>query len=467
MKKIINILFFLCSLGPLNASREVTEVQNAAYEAYIYAYPLVLMEITKKSTTNVPTPIGMKAPVGVFAHQKYFVRDLPNTNLDMLESQAWVDLSHEPFILEVPRVENRYYEMQMLDGWTNVFATVGSSITGSGWKDFAITGPNWSGLLPKGVTELKSPTNLVWIRCKIFCKGTQEDYDAVHELQSKYVLFPLNQLGRESSYSGIPSNYPETEDETAKEVVQQMSAVTYFQTFAQALATNPPSQNDRPMIEKMASLSITAGASINTSALNKDVLLALEHSTKALALIKSYSKEHINSINGWTVDLATGQYGTDYFQRASVAFTNLGADLPQNFIEALAYNDVQGKRLSGSDRYVLHLPQSLSPIAELWSLTLYDENLFLVPNPLHRFSLNSFLPLKYNQDGSLDIYIQTESPGIEKESNWLIAPKGHFVLALRLYAPQIPLAASSWQVPGVIRQETPGFFHRLWKKLFE
>ncbi|MBS0637485.1 MAG: DUF1254 domain-containing protein [Verrucomicrobia bacterium] len=465
MKKIINAILLLCSLAPLNASRDVTEVQNAAYEAYIYAYPLVLMEITKKSTTNVPTPIGMKAPVGVFAHQKYFARDLPNANLEMLESQAWVDLSHEPFILELPRVESRYYEIQMLDGWTNVFATVGSSITGSDWNDFAITGPNWSGLLPKGVTELKSPTNLVWIRCKTFCNGTQEDYDAVHELQSRYVLYPLNQLGRESSYSGNPSNYPE--DKMAKKVVQQMSAITFFQTFAQALATNPPSQNDLPIIEKMASFGITAGALINTSALNKNMLLAFEHSINALALIKSYSKEQINSINGWTLDLATGQYGTDYFQRASVAFTNLGADLPQNFVEAFAYNDVQGKKLSGSERYVLHLPQSLSRSAELWSLTLYDENLFLVRNPLQRFSLNTLLPLKYNQDGSLDIYIQTESPGIEKESNWLIAPKGHFVLALRLYAPQIPLAASSWQVPGVTRQETPGFFHRLWKKLFE
>src|SRR5262245_12422588 len=172
------------------------EAVEIATEAYVYGYPLVTMEFTRRVMTNVATPQGTHAPMGQFLRMREYpnakFRDVTAPNADTLYSTAWLDLNAEPFILSLPDMGDRYFLMPMLSGWTDVFAVPGTRTTGNRAQVFAITGPNWSGALPDGVKELKSPTNMVWILGRTYCTGTPEDYKACHAVMDKYDLRPLS-----------------------------------------------------------------------------------------------------------------------------------------------------------------------------------------------------------------------------------------------------------------------------------
>ena len=157
-------------------------------------------------------------------------------------------------------------------------------------------------------------------------------------------------------------------------------------------------------------------------------------------------------VNGWSFTLKTGVYGTDYLQRAAIAMVDLGANRPQDIIEMTASKDATDELLDGSQRYVLHFPKSQTPPAHgFWSLTMYNAEHFLVANRLNRYELNSRSKFRYNQDGSLDLFIQKDSPGQDKESNWLPAPANTFELMLRLYWPKESVLKDTWKPPAVKR----------------
>ena len=162
------------------AAIETHTAKDTAIEAYIYAYPLVTMEYTRQAMTNTVKPQGTRAPMGEFVRMRSYpnaqFRDVTAPNADTLYTQAWVDVTKEPWVLSLPDMNGRYYLFPMLDGWTNVFQVPGKRTTGTGAQKYAITGPGWKGTLPKGVTEYKSPTGIVWLLGRIYCTGTPEDY---------------------------------------------------------------------------------------------------------------------------------------------------------------------------------------------------------------------------------------------------------------------------------------------------
>src|SRR6516164_5921716 len=181
--------------APFNiAMRNLTpsEAEAIGENAYIYGYPLLIMDLTRQVMTNVAAPQGARAPVSQFANAREYptaaVRDVTAPNTDTLYSSAWLDLSKEPYILSLPDEGDRYYLMPMLSGWTEVFQVPGKRTTGDKAQTYAITGPGWTGTLPAGVTQYKSPTNLVWIIGRTYCTGTPEDYKAVHAIQDQYKL---------------------------------------------------------------------------------------------------------------------------------------------------------------------------------------------------------------------------------------------------------------------------------------
>ena len=178
-----------------------TESQSAAVDAYIYGYPLVTMELTRRSFTNVAQPDGKSAPTGYFVNVPKYPpasdKRVTAPNADTLYSTAWIDVGKEPYILHVPDEHGRYYLMPMLDGWTNVFADPGKRTTGTAAADFAITGPGWKGTLPPGIkAEYKSPTNIVWVLGRTYSTGTPADYAAVNAIQAQYKLTPLSCVGQ-------------------------------------------------------------------------------------------------------------------------------------------------------------------------------------------------------------------------------------------------------------------------------
>jgi hypothetical protein len=171
-----------------------------ATDAYIYGYPLVTMEMTRRVITNVAAVEGTRGPMGQIIKIRQYpnasYRDVTAPNADTLYTTSFFDVGGEPWVLSIPDMKDRYYLMPMLDGWTNVFQVPGKRTTGTGAQTYAITGRDWSGTLPAGVKQLKSPTSLVWLIGRIYCTGTPEDYAAVHALQDEFKLVPLSAYGK-------------------------------------------------------------------------------------------------------------------------------------------------------------------------------------------------------------------------------------------------------------------------------
>ncbi|MFA5111441.1 MAG: DUF1254 domain-containing protein [Desulfobaccales bacterium] len=468
---IVLIAFFLWSAilpGLAQESKQVevpavdqareTEAFNLGAEAYIYGYPLLIMNIVQRVMVNVAAPEGNHAPLGQFAHQRQYpeatFRGVPNPNMDTLYSFAWLDLSQEPYILSLPDEKGRYYVMEMLDAWTNVFAAPGKRTTGTKAKKFAITGPGWQGRLPRGVKELKSPTNMVWIIGHTYCSRTPQDYTVVHAIQDHYKLVPLSAFGKRFPPPKGKVD-PDVDMRTSGwEQVSRMDAESYFKTLAKAMQANPPAAADAPLVAKLAKIGIVPGQDFDLSKLDPAVARGLSRAPKAAQeKIRAHGKNAGVSVNGWRFTLKTGVYGTDYLQRAYLTAVNLGANLPQDEVHMMTQAEGDAKPLDGAHRYVLHFPKAQAPPAlGFWSLTLYNAEHFLVANPLNRYKLSSKSRFTYNRDGSLDLYIQKDSPGTDKESNWLPAPADKFELMLRFYWPKDTLLKGSWTPPAVMRQ---------------
>ena len=439
------------------------EAQETGIDAYMYAYPLVTMELTRRVSTNVVAPEGSKAPMGQFAKLRGYpaVDDHTVTapNADTLYTIVWLDVSKEPWIVSTPDMKDRYFLLPMLDGWTTVFEDPGKRTTGTGAQKFAITGPGWSGTLPPGVKEYKSATGMVWLLGRIYCTGTPEDYKAVHALQDQMAAVPLSAYG--NPYTPAPGAVdPGIDMKTAiRDQVNAMDAASYFKVFAQLLKTNPPVAEDAPMVARLAKIGIVPGQDFDASKLDPAVAKGLAGVPKpAQGRIMSWMKEGVAAgdmkfTDGWAFTTKTGLYGTAYRQRAMMTAIGLGANRPQDAVYPTSEGPDVLKSYDGTKKYVLHFNKGeMPPVDGFWSLTMYDAHYFFVPNPINRYTVSQRNKLKANADGSVDLYIQSESPGKDKEQNWLPAPKDKFILMMRLYWPkETPpsILDGSWKVPRV------------------
>jgi hypothetical protein len=431
------------------------EAKAIGIEAYIYGYPLVTMEMTRRVMTNVAQPTGKLAPMGQFAKLRTYPspadREVTAPNADTLYTLAWLDLSQEPWVLSIPDASGRYYLMPMLDGWTTVFQVPGTRTTGTTAQHYAITGPGWSGALPEGVTEYKSPTSLVWILGRIYCTGTPEDYRAVHAMQDAIRLVPLPAYGK--PYTPPPGNVDTNIDmkTPVRDQVNRMDVGMYFKLLAALMKDNPPTKEDASMVATMAKIGIVPGQDFDLRTLDPAVAQSLQEVPKAgVERIMARYKDSGIQENGWTFSLKTGVYGIDYLQRAFVTAIGLGANRPQDAVYPVSEVDAHGRPYDGANQYVIHFDKGQTPpVHGFWSLTMYDGHFFFVPNPLNRYTRSSRDAFRYNEDGSLDFYIQQESPGAEKEANWLPSPSGKFILMLRLYWPKDSVLDGTWKVPPV------------------
>jgi hypothetical protein len=432
--------------------------QAIATQAYIYGYPLVTMEMTKRVMTNTEVPKGTHAPLGQFAHMRAFsdasVRDVTAPNADTLYSSAWLDLSKEPYVLSLPDMEGRFYVFQMLDGWTNVFADPSQRTTGNKAQKYAIVGPGWHGQLPKDVKELRSPTNMAWILGRTYSTGTVDDYKAVHALQDKMALVPLSAYGK--PYTPPKGNVDLITDMNTpvRDQVDRMDTGLFFRTLTAAMKDNPPARADQPTVEKMKSIGIIPGQDFRLANLDPAVGKALKDVPQnAQREIEEKGKTAFKTVNGWEYSTELGSYGTNYPVRALTAAVGLGANLPKDAVYATSMASADGKPYIGANSYVLHFAKGQEPPAEaFWSVTMYDPQFFFAQNSQNRYSLSTRDKLKKNSDGSVDIYIQNKSPGADKEANWLPAPADKFVLMMRIYWPKEKpptILDGSWKPPAV------------------
>lgn len=436
------------------------EAQSIGVEAYVYFYPLITMDVTRRQFTNIePGKEFGKGPMNMFTNIPEYppgdFKGVVRPNFDTLYSIAWLDLTKEPVVVSAPDTDGRYYLLPMLDMWSDVFASPGWRTTGTAAGNFLVTPPGWTGSVPDGMSQIPAPTPFVWIIGRTKTDGPA-DYDAVHKIQAGYKVSPLSQWGGEVKLPPVAID-PSVDMTTPPKVqVDTMDAAKYFAYAAELLKLNPPHITDQPMIARLKRIGFEAGQSFDLSKAAPEVQAAL---AKAPALGQQLMAWKVPTIarvaNGWSMNTDTmGVYGNYYLKRAIVAQLGLGANLPEDAIYPMNLADSTGKPLDGASNYVLHFePGQKPPVNAFWSITLYDQEGFQVPNALNRFAVSSWMPFAYNADGSLDLYFQNESPGAEWEANWLPAPKGPFNLTMRLYSPKSEALTGKWNPPAVTKRE--------------
>ena len=436
------------------------EAHAIGVDAYLYFYPLVTMDLTRKQLTNVgPDATVMQAPTNAFANIPAYptaeMKTVVRPNFDTLYSSAWLDLTKEPAIVSVPDTGGRYYLLPMLDMWTDVFASPGWRTTGTGAGDFLVAPPGWTGNVPEGVTRVDAPTPYVWIIGRIKTDGPA-DYDAVRKIQAALKITPVSQWGKTPSRVTAAFD-PSVDMKTpVKLQVDGMPAAKYFADAAEILKLQPPHLTDQPIIARMKRIGLEPGKSFDLASADPAVRKALETAPQdAQALMAWKLKTLARVVDNWSMNTDTmGVYGNYYLKRAIIAQYGLGANVPEDAIYPANLADSTGQPLSGLSDYSIHFDKGATPPAEaFWSITLYDAQGYQVSNSLNRFALSSWMPWKYNPDGSLDLYFQNESPGPDKESNWLPAPKGAFNLTMRLYAPKSEALTGKWNPPPVVKTD--------------
>ena len=439
------------------------EAHAIGVQAYLYFYPLVTMDLTRRQLTNVARPEGISAPANMFANiPAYPTADMKvvvRPNFDTLYSSAWLDLTKEPVIVSAPDTHGRYYLLPMLDMWTDVFASPGWRTTGTKAGDFAVTPPGWTGSLPAGVVRIDAPTPYVWIIGRTKTDGPA-DYAAVHEIQAGYKITPLSNWGKAAEPAAGAVD-PGVDMKTPPKItVDSMPAGKFFAAAAEILKLQPPHITDQPILALMQRIGIERGKSFDIDKVDPAIKAGLETAPEdALKLMAWKSASLARVVNGWSMNTDTmGVYGNYYLKRAIITQFGLGANLPEDAIYPLNLADEAGKPLDGGSDYVLHFEKGATPpVDAFWSVTLYDAQGYQVANSLNRFAVSSWMPFKTNPDGSLDLYFQNASPGADKEANWLPAPKGPFNLTMRLYAPRTEALVGKWNPPPVIRQQAlPG-----------
>jgi len=368
----------LLAAATLHGQNTPAGLRDIAERAYIYAYPLVLLEATRGAQS-----------VNQFTHVPQFprpdIRQIVRPNADTLYSTAWLDLAKEPILIHVPDSGGRFYLLQFMDAWTETFADPGKRTTGTTEAWFAVVGPNWKGTLPEHVTRLDAPTNIGWLLGRTQTNGAS-DYDNVHAFQRGMRMMPLSAYPNGELKLGSALAFGKSEGATPPDRVKALEPGAFFAAFAQAMKANPPHAADSAMVLDLAQIGIVPGEDF------------------------------------------------DY-----AIYLNSSAD-------------GAGQPLSGSMRYRMHFDKAvLPPVRAFWSITAYDKDGYFIANPIHRYAIGDRDPLKFNPDGSLDIYFQSQNPGPEKESNWLPSGDGSFNLTIRLYWPDEAILNGTWHPPALER----------------
>jgi hypothetical protein len=363
------------------------DAKEIAREAYVYAYPLVLSELTQRIGTNVAEPNGTTAPLNQFGH----IREFPDPsftivvrpNADTLYSTLGYDVTREPLVISIPASNDRYYLLPFLDMWSDIFTAPGTRTTGNGAQIFAVVGPAWKGSFPPGVKEYRSPTGRGLLIGRTQTNG-KADYEAVRKFQDGMQAVPLSVYGK--PYTPPKGTVDPNQDMSAPpDQIDKMAAAAFFGLFAEAMKENPPHANDYPMLDRLARLGIVPGKSFSFADAPKEIQDALNAAAPlALKQIKDAWRKSGTLANGWRTNMtAIGTYGTDYLHRAGVAYGGYGANAIQDALYPTAFADADGKPFSSDKRYVLHFAKDQTPpVRAFWSLTMYDERQLFTANRL-------------------------------------------------------------------------------------
>jgi hypothetical protein len=442
--------------NPLAAVPTPDEARTIAKEAFIYAYaPIQGYQTLYNQTQNATFP----GYVGGFGRYRHYARvatpadkDIVSPNNDTPYSWAWLDLRREPVVLKVPAVpKDRYNVFQWFDLYTHNFAYAGVRATGFEAGNYLFAGPNWKGEVPPGIAQVfRSETDIIGTLTRTSIDG-EADVPNVRALQQQYVLMPLSEFaGQQPPPPARAIEFPLWDEK------QALSAgfIGYLNFLLQFCQPIHPSET--ALMARFAKIGIGAGKAFEPAKLDPALLKAIEQGAQdGLAAIKEFAAKQTSA----TTLFGTREFLTDniYMRRAAGAMVGIYANSVEEAIYPAYQLDGDGKPLTAkSDRYVLRFPPGeLPPVKFFWSLTMYSvPDRFLVANPINRYSIGNLTAgLKPDADGGLTLYIQAQSPGADKESNWLPAPAGPLFMAIRMYGPEQRILAGDWKEPALKRVE--------------
>ncbi|MEA5021100.1 MAG: DUF1254 domain-containing protein [Gordonibacter sp.] len=421
-------------------------------EAYLYAYPLVLLDVIKDMATNVVKPEADRAPLNQLFHACDLATpamvSLTRPNVDTVYSQAYLELASEPMFFRKPATD-RYCSVQTFDGYSNTPFILGTGgVGGNDEVTYAFTGPFWRGELPASVVEVPMPTNLVWLLIRTKCFGS-DDLESVYEIQDGMRLYPLS-AHDDVSYVPPYGLHNAAYDYVPLEYIAHLTPQDFFTRFNRLAVGNPGFPEDELVLKRFAMLGIGAGLEFDLEALGEEVTQAAAHLSTLMD--REFSSDHasIISSNGWMfMDDRVGNFGTDYAFRAVVAFGGFANPVSMAVYPSMVV-DLAGSLLRGDKSYSLHFePDMMPPHGDdgWWSLTAYTEAGHLIPNEIARYNIGEMDDLLFNDDGSLDLYLQTNKPEGDRSRNWLPLCEGVFLLTMRIYLPDASVLSFAWKLP--------------------
>jgi hypothetical protein len=433
-----------------------------AEQAALYALPLVIMDLTRERF--FADPVSADATPNRFLHIPILgnpsFRSVVRPNVDTLYSTAWLDLRAEPVVMTVPPSAGRYFLVQCMDAWTNVFAAPGIRTLGDKGATYAIVGPDWRGPLPSDIEVVRAPTPMVWVLGRVYVRDAA-DLAAARAFQRQLDVRPASRVG-DTAFQGV---YPRPPAPNARrpimrDVLRELGPAAFFERFATASAANPPSPPDPAFAAGvLAPLGLAPGKPVTWANLDEPARRALtgglERVLRAVGDRAQLDRQRAVTPTGWSsmaAELAQGSYGTSYRVRAAVAVIGLGANLRADAIYMNASIDANRQPLDGSKRYRLTFPAGQTPpVRAFWSITLYDDQGYLIANPAERYAIKSGDDPPREPDGSLAILLSPDDPGPAHRASWLPTPANKpFELSLRAYWPDDALLDGRWTPPAIV-----------------
>ena len=452
------------AVASIAVSAEVApqEVVAIATDAYIYGYSLVTTDVTRIQMSNVATVEELRAPLNQFINVKRYppadYRGVSAPNADTLYSLAWLDLK-EPQVFSHPDMGKRFHLFPMVDLWMTIFASPGTRTSDGRAANYLLTGPGWKGEVPKGMKHIPAATRYMVILGRTYADGTEADYQAVNALQAQYKITPLSFWGKAFTPVAPPvdTNPGISMTDKPQAVILAMGTEGYFNWLSKRMCADSPAYAaDAPALARFARIGFEPCMPFVLSKLDPAVQAALKDLPKtALEKIGANQASLGQMIDGWQITKGLGVYGTDYMKRAVVAAFGWPANLQSDAVYPYTLVDSKGEKLTGANKYTLTFAKGqMPPVYGFWSITMYliDQGWWFVPNKLNKFTVSPRDNLKANPDGSITLYFQKDSPGRNKESNWLPAPEGEFIPMMRMYWPKEKAPSildGSWTPPKV------------------
>ena len=437
----------------LAVSRE-EEGYSLGLQAFKYAYPAVEMYRSRsewhydESSPSYGGPVNTLGHTRRATHEDRFVVTPIN---DAVYSRAFVDLGHDPIIVEVPEVVPNYWTVQICDFYTNSFADIGKRL-GDGEGAYAIVGPDWRGVLPDGITRsIVAPTPVIALLARVAV--LDDDEDAAVALQHQFSLVPL------SIWSGAADEAPDVVAPRPFLDFKGSEPLEFYRMVNWVLTENPPPDTDAGLLGLFERIGLGSGIEFDPMSLHPATVSGMRRAIRqGLVSLLGEMPFCVPNVNGWLIPNPdrSGNFGTDYHLRLVTAEIGLLANDADEALYIGCFMDENGEPLVGGREYTIHYDRDqLPPVAEFWSFTMYTHPPgFLTESSINRYAIGSLTPgLQWNDDGSVDIYIQRESPGVERESNWLpTTPDGElFRIIFRMYNPGPHILNGTWK-PQPIRR---------------